>query len=114
MQIDLTKLSSVELDELIVKAAQLRANMLPTVGFERPQTVEAINNPAWFCSPQKEGVLFQIKHHGFGWLAFLIPHAERVLLMSLLLQQSLIAVNPNDAGINPATTPATGGGGTLH
>ena len=117
MNIDISKLSASELDQLITQAAERRANMQPSMPGERPQgEIEALVNPAWFVAPQPEGTLLQIGHRSFGWLAFLIPPQERALLLSFLLQQAILQTNQNNPTVQ-STTPATtqsGGGGTLH
>ena len=115
MKTDISKLSASDLDELIFEAAKRRASMQPQMPGERPQTVQAVMNPAWFVTPVNEGALIQIGHPGFGWLAFIIPPTERVQLLSLFLTQSLLA---NQTSVVPETTapsaPVSGSGGKLH
>lgn len=116
MEIDISKLTATELDELITNAAKLRANMQPNAIGERPETVDAIIDPAWFVAPVQDGTVMQITHPSFGWLAFFIPAKERAALLSFLLQQSLWQVVNSTSASSPATTSTTiiGGGGNLH
>lgn len=116
MTIDLSKLTATELDKLIADAAKLRTNMQPNAVGERPETVDAVIDPAWFVAPVKDGTVMQIAHPSFGWLAFFIPAKERAALLSFLLQQSLgqIENSAPNASATTATTPIIGGGGKLH
>jgi hypothetical protein len=113
VKIDISKLSASELDEFIAKVAERRYNMQPQLPGEPPQATQAIINPAWYVTPIKEGTL-SIGHRRFGWLAFLTPRPEHVLLMSLLLQQSILQAPPNEPGVAAAAPSHNGGGGKLH
>ena len=118
MTIDLSKFTATELDKLIADAAKLRANIQPNAVGERPETVDAVIDPAWFVAPVQDGTIMQITHPSFGWLAFFIPAKERAALLSFLLQQSLGQVvnstSTASASASPTATPIVGGGGKLH
>jgi len=114
MSIDLSKLSIQELDVLIVEAVKRRTTLQPRLNDPRPETVQAIVNPQWFVTPHQEGTLLQINHTEYGWLAFMVPVAERIALLTLLLQQSLLSVQAAPAATNAPVAMPAGGGGTLH
>jgi hypothetical protein len=69
-------------------------------------------------------VLFMLRHPGFGWLGFALPHEQRVHLATLWLHQSLLhgpvaaaapAAAPAVAPVPPPTPAAgAGGSGSLH
>lgn len=108
---DLEKLSAEELDGLIAEASEKRAQMNPPVPSERPTDVAAIVNPLWYVTPIPDGTLLQIRHAGLGWLEFIIPAAERLTLMSALLQQAIAFGYPRPG---TAETTAPGSGGHVH
>ena len=101
--IELTNMTAQELDKLIIDASQLRANMEPPVPIEHLKAAEAIVGPAWYTEAMEIGALFQIRHPGLGWIAFIIPHAERAHLLSVLLHQSLTFNNNGNKDIRPVT-----------
>lgn len=88
--IDISNMTAEELDKLIMEAAKKRAEMTPPVSNERPKSAQAIVNPAWYTEAIDIGALFQVRHPGLGWLAFVLSHAERAHLLSVWLHQSLI------------------------
>ena len=97
-QFDLSGLSAEELDEIVARAAKLRAETAPQLPLSAPEPGAMVVNPAWFTMLGDGGSVFQVRHPGHGWLAFLIPPAERAHLLTLLLQQALIDRAPNSAG----------------
>ena len=58
---------------------------------DRPAIADTqiVFDPQWYVAPAGEGSMLQICHPEHGWLTFVIPAAERITLMSLLLQQIL-------------------------
>ena len=118
MSIDISTLSSAELDELIAQAGKRRAELEPAQSAQPPEQAEAVFTPAWHTSPLPNGVLFMLRHPGFGWLGFVLPHEHRVHLVSLWLHQSLVH-KPTEPPASPAAdAPApnlgSGGSGTVH
>ena len=119
MNIDISDLSAIELDELIARAAVRRATLEPAQPVQPPEKVEAIVNPAWHTSPLPNGVLFMLRHPGLGWLGFALPHEHRVHLASLWLHQALL-FKPADSTVTAAAAApilpnfGTGGSGTMH
>jgi hypothetical protein len=107
---DLTKLTADQLDELLARVAKHRASLQPGPPNEHPKPTDVVVNPAWYTGLVDAGTLFQIRHPGLGWLAFLIPANERAHLLSLLLRQALFVPQPAVANAS-AASPA---GGTLH
>ncbi len=110
MNIDVSKLTVTELDELIVKAAQRRAALEPKHSNEPPNEAWAIPDPRWQTQLHGQDTLFRVLHPGFGWLSFLIPPHERANLLSVFLRQALIPASP----AAPQTPPTGAGGGTVH
>lgn len=119
MSIDLSTMDAAELDKLIEQAAQRRESLQPEVAQERPTgAIAAVSGPAWYVEPLHGGTALQIRHPGFGWLAFVIPAEHRAQLLGLLLQQALLANVHGDNAVtgSPAHGPAAAGsgGGSLH
>ncbi|MEP6939638.1 MAG: hypothetical protein ABI846_07730 [Rudaea sp.] len=122
MDIDLSPLNAEQLDALIDAAAKRRAELAPAIALQPPPQCEAIVNPAWHTAPLPTGVLFMLRHPGFGWLGFALPHEHRVHLSTLWLHQSLLhpaqaaASAPASVPVPIAVPPAdgTGGSGSLH
>jgi hypothetical protein len=113
MSIDISNLSAEELDDLIERAAQRRLTLKPEVPMEQPTgQLQAEGDPRWFITALKEGTLLQFRHRGHGWVHFMLPPANRALLIGFLLQHALAPQLAGGAIATPA--PATGGGSTLH
>ncbi len=108
--IDVTKLTPEELDQLLVKAAKHRASLQPPPPTEHPKPTDVVVNPGWYTALLDSGTLLQIRHPGFGWLSFMIPANERAHLLSLLLRQALFVP---EQGMANAPPPGSGGG-TVH
>ena len=100
---DLSELTAEELDALIAEAANRRATLVPANSQLRPTSVFPVHDPRWYVQPVAAGTLVQIDHPGLGWLAFTIPPAARLQLMTYLLQQAM-----------PATPEPPAGPGTVH
>jgi hypothetical protein len=109
-EIDLTKLSAGELDELLVRGAKHRASLQPGPPNDHPKPTDVVVNPGWYTALIDSGTLLQVRHPGFGWLSFLIPANERAHLLSLLLRQALFV--PEQGAAN--ASPPGSGGGTAH
>ena len=86
---NISSMSAEALDKHIAECLKHRATLKPEHPATAPQQVEALVNPAWFIAPVELGTVFQIRHPGAGWLAFVIPPAERAQLLSFLLQHAL-------------------------
>jgi hypothetical protein len=108
--IDLTKLTAEELDDLLARAAKHRASLLPAPPAEHPKPVDVAVNPGWYTALVGSGTLLQVRHPGFGWISLLIPANERAHLLSLLLRQALFVPEEGPAG----ALPPGSGGSTAH
>ena len=91
MPIDVSALSAAELDELIAMASKRRMELEPRVSKEPPEPWTAQVNPAWSVSLVEQGSLLRIRHTGLGWVCFVIPAAERAVLLTAFLQHALLA-----------------------
>lgn len=105
--IDLTKLTTEQLDDLLARAAKHRASLLPAPSTEHPKPIDVVVNPEWYTGLVDSGTLLQIRHPGFGWMSFLIPSNERAHLLSLFLRQALFVP---EQGTVSAPPPGSGGG----
>ena len=71
-----------ELSLMIPKLAEARAVMSAPISREPPQncTELAAIDPIWRTNPplhpDVDGVLLRLRHPGFGWLTFILPHHE--------------------------------------
>lgn len=71
--------TSAELvDQLIAALGLMRERLQPPVRLRDPlpgEPVEAQIDPRWWIAPEAfvDGVLLQIRHPRFGWLAFALP-----------------------------------------
>jgi hypothetical protein len=108
--IDVTKLTLEELDDLLVRTAKHRASLQPGPSTDHPKPTDVVVNPGWYTGLADSATLLQIRHPGFGWLSFLIPANERAHLLSLLLRQALFVP---EQGVANAPPPGAGGG-TVH
>lgn len=110
MSVDLSAMSAAELDELIVQAAKRRAELEPPIAKQAPEPWTAQVNPAWSVSLVEQGSLLRVRHTGLGWICFVIPPAERAILLTALLQHALLAradlkVTIKGAGEGDAAVP---------
>ena len=113
--IDISKLTAPELDELIASAAKLRQALQPPVSLEPPQTSEATIDPAWRSLVHGANTILQLRHLGLGWVTVILPPHERANLLTVFLRQAL------STSLAPATVPhplpspeASSGGNTVH
>ena len=112
---DISGFTATELDELISKAAEKRAGMIPYVANDPPTDGLYTINPGWFINIADGGTLMQVRDPGVGWISFVIPPYDRARITSLLLLHSLLpATSASDS--NPAlpTQSASGGNNSLH
>ncbi len=117
MSLDISKLSAAELDELIAKAAERRAQLKPDHPLEPPKVVRsALEDPAWYTGPIQTDaglrIALQVRHYGFGWLTFAMPPLEIAKLMNYwtnALAQAAAGTLVFGAGARPGAS-----GGQLH
>jgi hypothetical protein len=77
-------LQANELEKLLAHLAEMRAAMPIQIGLEPPTgpgTQElVVVDPAWRTNfsvhSDLDGILMRLRHLGFGWLTFLLPHHE--------------------------------------
>jgi hypothetical protein len=75
-----------ELSLMIAKLAEARAVMSAPISREPPQNCRelAAIDPIWRTNPplhpDVNGVLLRLRHPGFGWLTFILPHHEAAAL----------------------------------
>ena len=85
-------LDAVGLDHLIAVLAGVRARMHPQVPSEIASDTQlnAIIDPAWrtwsLYHPAVAGPALALRHPGFGWLSFVIPHQEALSLGQWLVE----------------------------
>lgn len=76
MSIDLSNLDAAELDALIARAAQRRAELSPPVSMDVPRYSYAFVDPRWYINAVEGGTLLYIRHPGLGWMSFCFPPNE--------------------------------------
>ena len=79
---------ATDLDELIAQLGEIRAQMSDAVPerLEPSGRVAAIRDPAWWCQPRKEDTALCLRHPGYGWMAFGLPHNEAKALGGWLIK----------------------------
>lgn len=101
---DAVEMDAEALDGLIAQLGVLRASMNSEVSRE-PKIESGVGymlvpDPLWRTEkrplPPLDGILLKLRHPGFGWQTFLLPHHEAASLGSWLCEHS-----------NKPTTPAT-------
>lgn len=107
--LDVTTLSTEDLDLLTKLIALERAKREPVITMEQPQTMEAALDPKWYVSLTDANTFLQLRHPGHGWVGYLIPPASRAQLVSMLMQHALLP--PMKQSAQPIVTS---GGGTVH
>lgn len=117
MSPDISKLSAAELDELIAKAAERRAQLKPEHSADPPKEVHsALSDPAWYTGPIRTDdglrIALQVRHHGFGWLTFAIPPLEIAKLMNYWTN-ALAQAAAGTLAFGAAARPGASGG-QLH
>jgi hypothetical protein len=107
MHIDISKLSTTELDELIRDLMQRRANLkepFPNpIEFGAPVFIGC----QWTCRTIPEGVVVDFLHPGAGWTSFLI--ADYLHLMNVFQNIAAAAAPDSAGGIADAHDPANNG-----
>jgi hypothetical protein len=87
-------LTASELDAFLLQLAQARAELSQQVPLELAQgtTINTQLNPCWRTwanvHPQLPGIVLNMRHSGYGWLGFLMPHNEAQGLGSWLVQHA--------------------------
>ena len=99
MSVDISTMDAVELDALIARASQRRAQLLPAIPAAAPKHAYGEFNPAWWTFLNGENTVFQIRHSGLGWISFVIPLPERAQLLDLLSHHASF----NRPAVNPAS-----------
>lgn len=88
IDVDVDVLTAAELDTLIARALERRAQLLPAHAVDAPiGEISAVMDPRWKLGMDGDRAVLQLLHPGAGWLAFLIPPAERVHLVRVLFEQ---------------------------
>ena len=90
------ELRAGELDAVLAVVGEARAIMRDKVPIETPEVRSArelmILDPIWRTNPQLHpslsGIILRLRHPGFGWLTFLVPHHEARSLGNWLIQHS--------------------------
>jgi hypothetical protein len=90
------ELQASELDAVLAVLGEARAIMRDKVPVETPDVRGArelmVLDPAWRTDPQLHpslsGIILRLRHPGFGWLTFLVPHHEARSLGNWLVQNS--------------------------
>jgi hypothetical protein len=90
------ELQANELDAIIAALGEARATMRDKVSVDAPDvrgTREVmVLDPAWRTNPQLHpslaGITLRLRHTGFGWLTFLLPHHEARSLGEWLFKNS--------------------------
>lgn len=81
-------LTASELEVLIAAASKRREQLAPQVPVTEPAApVIAVNDPNWFVRPMNGGSLLQIRHPGFGWQHYFLPHYSRTDMVKFLCDQ---------------------------
>lgn len=111
---EIAKLTTEELDALVVMAARERTKRSDPMPSEAPKEFEATFNPAWLVFLVGDNTIVQFKHLGHGWVSIAIPPAERAHLASLFLHHSLMAIQPKADAPSLVPVPPSAGGGTVH
>ena len=113
-KIDLSSLSTAELEELIAEAAKLRMALQPSVATEPPENSAGLNDPAWRSFMMEQHTILQLRHPGLGWVTFAFPPHERANLLTLFLRHALTPATAGPSGSAPSALPKASGGSTVH
>ena len=95
-QIAQADLSAKELDDILAMLGEARAIMRQPVPAKPPNVAGAreavILDPAWRTDtaihPSLDGIILRLRHLGFGWVTFLLPHHEALALGKWLADNS--------------------------
>lgn len=79
---------ATDLDELIANLGEVRAGLTDQVPerLEPSGRVPAVRDPAWWCQARKEDTALCLRHPGYGWVAFGLPHHEAKALGDWLIK----------------------------
>ena len=79
---------ATDLDELIARLGEVRAEMTDAVPerLEPSGRVAAVRDPAWWCQPRAQDTALCLRHPGYGWVAFGLPHHEAKALGDWLIK----------------------------
>jgi hypothetical protein len=105
MPVDISDLDVVELEALIARAVQRRAQLQPEVPREPPKHTYGESGLAWRTFLDGEMTVLQFRHPGWGWLTFGLPPNDRAHLLGLLLNQALFKPLPSTAAPSDAELP---------
>lgn len=92
-------LTTEQVDDLLFKLADARMEMLDIVPMELVNGVRTLAafDPCWRTSPQLHpdlhGLALNLRHPGYGWLGFILPHHEARNLGQWLLESSQTQVD---------------------
>lgn len=81
---NLATLSTEQLEQLILQAGIERLKRTPEFPLEAPKQVQAFPDPAWLITGHLQGAALNIRHPGYGWLAFMIPPHEAIKMRDTL------------------------------
>jgi hypothetical protein len=115
---NVTQLSTPDLDQLIREAIEERAKRPEGYAEQPPQTLACAPNPPWRGSALADGVtLLSFCLPGHGWVGAALPANERSNLATWPLRMALdhpaVPADPDrPAGAVPA--PTASGGQTVH
>lgn len=82
--------STASVDDLEIitrEVSSQRATLHPEIERTVPNLPRSVHDPVWQISPYEGGALLQIRHPGFGWLAFTFPPLERAKMLFVFLNQ---------------------------
>jgi hypothetical protein len=93
------ELHAQELDALLHKLAEMRAEVRPEVPYQLEKaTMVAEVNPGWrtypSLHPSLNGLTLNLRHSGYGWLGFVLPYKEAQNLAAWLHQNAERALQP--------------------
>lgn len=88
MPIDISGLDATELEALIMRAAQRRAQVVPAVPNKLPSYTYGIHNPQWFISTQNGELRLHLRDPGTGWLTFVLPPSEALNMGKVLVKSA--------------------------
>lgn len=86
MSIDISGLDATELEALIMRIAQRRAQLDPAVPNILPRYTYGQSNPQWFISTKDTELLLHLRDPGIGWMTFLLPSPEALNMGKVLVK----------------------------
>jgi hypothetical protein len=110
------ELTASEFDSVLAVLGEARASMQEQVPYKQQQNASTrdvmILNPTWRTEseihPSLAGITLRLRHTGFGWLSFLLPHSEAHALGTWLVKHA--RTQPVGAAAPPvnAAPPSSG------